>query len=103
MPAVERFVVKSYGERPILKGNGFDGIPVGDTREEAQRFVDWLNSILLGASRDSFAEQFAIREGAMVFYEDSYFDARPAEDSRATRKAFCAGFGRGWDAAKEKR
>jgi len=41
----EPFVVRHYSadERPIIKGNGFDGLCVGDDRDEAQQFVDWIN------------------------------------------------------------
>lgn len=44
----ELFVVKHYAgdERPILKGNGFDGLEIGAEREEAQAFVDWINTLL---------------------------------------------------------
>lgn len=47
--ATEPFVVKHYvGEdRPSIKGNGFDGLQVGEEREDAQEFVDWINARLL--------------------------------------------------------
>lgn len=47
-PPIEPFVVKHYSsdERPTLKGNGFDGFELGETREEAQHFVDWVNERL---------------------------------------------------------
>jgi hypothetical protein len=42
----EPFVIKHYSgdERPILKGNGFDGLGIGDDREEAELFVTWVNA-----------------------------------------------------------
>jgi hypothetical protein len=42
------FVVRHYtaDERPIIKGNGFDGLEIGTDREEAQEFVDWINERL---------------------------------------------------------
>jgi len=45
---VEPFVVKQYSgdERPSIKGNGFDGLCVGETREEAEEFVAWVNARL---------------------------------------------------------
>jgi hypothetical protein len=51
---LEPFVVKHYAEteRPIIKGNGFDGLQVGEDREEVQQFVDWLNARLLPRQRD---------------------------------------------------
>lgn len=44
----EPFLVKHYtgDERPMLKGNGFDGLEIGETREEAQAFADWVNALL---------------------------------------------------------
>jgi hypothetical protein len=49
---VELFVVKHYAsdERPTIKGNGFDGLEVGEDRESAQEFVDWINA-RLGVNR----------------------------------------------------
>jgi hypothetical protein len=42
---VQQFVVKHYTseERPTIKGNGFDGLEVGEDREDAEEFVGWLN------------------------------------------------------------
>jgi hypothetical protein len=49
-PPTEKFVVKHYvsavDELPCLKGNGFDGLTLGETREEAEEFVAWLNLLL---------------------------------------------------------
>lgn len=41
----EAFVVKHYNEdeRPIIKGNGFDGLEIGYDRQEAEEFVQWVN------------------------------------------------------------
>ena len=48
MNANEQFIVKHYSEdeRPTLKGHGFDGLVIGDDRQEAQDFVDYLNTML---------------------------------------------------------
>lgn len=45
---LEKFFVKHYSEdeRPTIKGNGFDGLVIGDDREEAQDFVDFINKII---------------------------------------------------------
>ncbi len=45
---VEPFCVKFYSEDPFpsLKGNGFDGLQIGKTREEAEEFVKWINEKL---------------------------------------------------------
>jgi O-acetyl-ADP-ribose deacetylase (regulator of RNase III) len=42
---IEPFVVRHYtgDEHPTIKGNGFDGLVVGDDRVEAEAFVNWLN------------------------------------------------------------
>jgi hypothetical protein len=52
LPGVELFVVKHYSgdERPTLKGNGFDGLEIGESREEAEEFVAWLNERLAKAA-----------------------------------------------------
>jgi hypothetical protein len=49
---VEPFVVKHYAsdERPSIKGNGFDGLEVGEDRQDAEDFVKWLNE-RLGVNR----------------------------------------------------
>jgi hypothetical protein len=45
---IPMFVVKHYAseERPMIKGNGFDGLEIGDDREEAEVFVAWVNNKL---------------------------------------------------------
>lgn len=45
---VEGFVVRHYiyDEGPTIKGNGFDGLRVGDDRDEAEEFVRWVNAAL---------------------------------------------------------
>lgn len=43
---IEPFVARYYdGDTgPSIKGNGFDGLRVGDTREDTEEFVAWLNA-----------------------------------------------------------
>ena len=43
----DKFIIKQYSkdERPILKGNGFDGLEIGEDRLEAQEFIDFINQI----------------------------------------------------------
>ena len=43
------FIVKHYSsdERPTIKGNGFDGLEVGEDREEAEHFIAWVNARLV--------------------------------------------------------
>lgn len=45
---MEKFIVKHYAGQahPIVKGNGFDGIVLGESKEEAQDFVDFINKQL---------------------------------------------------------
>jgi hypothetical protein len=42
------FVVRHYAEdeRPMIKGNGFDGLEIGEDREEAEAFISWINARL---------------------------------------------------------
>ena len=44
----EHFIVKHYTaeEGPVIKGNGFDGLRIGEDREEAEDFVKWVNARL---------------------------------------------------------
>ena len=46
--AINPFYVKQYnpGDRPTVKGNGFDGIEVGETREEAEEFIIFVNHLV---------------------------------------------------------
>jgi hypothetical protein len=39
------FVVRHYtnDERPSIKGNGFDGLEIGEDRQEAEEFIAWIN------------------------------------------------------------
>lgn len=45
---MDKFIIKQYSkeERPILKGNGFDGLEIGEDREEAQEFIDFINKAI---------------------------------------------------------
>lgn len=45
---MQRFIVKQYDklEPPTLKGNGFDGLPVGDNRTEAEEFIAFVNHLI---------------------------------------------------------
>lgn len=44
---MEDFIVKHYtdDDRPTIKGNGFDGLEIGEDREEAEEFVNFINGI----------------------------------------------------------
>ena len=45
---MEEFIVKHYvnDKNPSIKGNGFDGLLIGECREEAQEFVDFINRLM---------------------------------------------------------
>ena len=45
---MEHFTVKHYTDapHPTIKGNGFGGLVVGEYRDEAQRFVDFVNGLM---------------------------------------------------------
>jgi hypothetical protein len=47
-PALEPFVVRHYTEdsNPTIKGNGFDGLVLGEDLTEAEEFVNWVNTAL---------------------------------------------------------
>lgn len=55
MPNIERFVVKFYtgDSSPTIKGNGFDGLRVGETREEAEEFITFINALIESARKDA--------------------------------------------------
>jgi hypothetical protein len=42
---VHPFVVRHYtnDERLSIKGNGFDGLEIGEDRQEAEEFIAWIN------------------------------------------------------------
>lgn len=44
----EPFVVKHYvgNAHPSIKGNGFDGLVVGEEREEAEEFITAVNALI---------------------------------------------------------
>ena len=45
---VEAFVVREYigDDGPSIKGNGFDGLRIGEDRYEAEEFIRWINARL---------------------------------------------------------
>jgi hypothetical protein len=44
---IENFIVKHYhGQSPTIKGNSFDGLEIGEDREEAEEFISFVNSII---------------------------------------------------------
>jgi hypothetical protein len=55
---MEPFVVRHYTgeERPTIKGNGFDGLEIGEDREEAERFVAFVNAIRKQALEEAARE-----------------------------------------------
>lgn len=54
---MEHFVVKFYtgDEGPTIKGNGMDGLRVGETREDAEEFAAWVNALIDDCERKSEA------------------------------------------------
>jgi len=45
---IEKFSIKHYSEtdRPIVKGNGFDGLEIGLDRYEAEQFINFINKLI---------------------------------------------------------
>ena len=50
---MEHFVIKHYHEdpHPTIKGNGFDGLVIGNYRDEAEEFVTWVNAVIDRAAK----------------------------------------------------
>ena len=47
---IDKFIIKQYeNERPIIKGNGFDGLEIGYNREEAEEFINFINTLVAKA------------------------------------------------------
>ena len=66
---MEHFTVKHYigDDRPTLKGNGFDGLEVGRTREDAQDFVTFLNAAIDAAGKGSMRCTFEAPDMSRAF------------------------------------
>ena len=45
---IDNFIVKHYreDEHPTIKGNGFDGLIVGEDMEEAEEFIAFVNKLI---------------------------------------------------------
>lgn len=45
---MDRFVVRHYcaEDRPTIKGNGFDGLEIGEDRKEAKEFIQFVNILI---------------------------------------------------------
>lgn len=44
---LDKFIIKQYeNEKPIIKGNGFDGLEIGDDRQEAEEFISFVNFLI---------------------------------------------------------
>ena len=72
---VEAFVVREYigDDGPSIKGNGFDGLRIGEDRYEAEEFIRWINARL--------AQQPTAVDGA-----------RPVEVTDSMVKAACGAY-----------
>lgn len=67
---MERFIVKHYteDERPSIKGFGFDGLSIGDDREEAEEFISFINSVL-----DKLEKLKTIAQRTHYYCEDCWY------------------------------
>lgn len=44
---LDNFTIKQYeNEKPIIKGNGFDGLEIGDNRQDAEEFISFVNFLI---------------------------------------------------------
>jgi len=63
---MEKFIIKHYANdpHPTLKGNGFDGLVIGDYREEAEDFVTFINKLIenQNSSTNSSSQEDNIEE-----------------------------------------
>ena len=52
---MEKLTIKHYSsdERPIVKGHGFDGLEIGEDREEAEKFIDFINKLISQLDRQN--------------------------------------------------
>jgi hypothetical protein len=95
-PVAYPFVVRHYiGEkRPSIKGHGFDGLEVGTDREEAERFVAWVNAHIIAppaAKWDKPAASFN------AWWDSYHIDpANPFAEGSAAYWAWA-----GWKAAQQ--
>lgn len=91
----EPFVVKHYisDERASIKGNGFDGLSVGEDREEAEHFISFVNNALreLQEARKDAARYRKWREYAMGDMDNYNFKLSKAWGEAETTEQ--------WDAA----
>lgn len=51
---MEEFIVKHYADdpHPTIKGNGFDGLVVGDYRDETEKFIKFINGLIHHSGED---------------------------------------------------
>ena len=85
------FFVKHYcsEERPVIKGCGFDGLEIGETREEAEEFVAYINKFLGQPKQDErkeFEEWIRVEHGKGVLSEYELNIAWAAWQARGERK-----------------
>jgi hypothetical protein len=80
-PSPEPFVVRHYSadERPSIKGNGFDGLEIGEDREEAEEFISWVNARLAATPPAATREAAPLpQQGAEIGDEELIKMARAA-------------------------
>ncbi|SEB24732.1 hypothetical protein SAMN05192564_1152 [Paraburkholderia sartisoli] len=84
---MEPFVVRHYtGEdRPTIKGNGFDGLQVGEDRDEAERFVAFVNAIREQALEEAAQAVDKMAKSAVRYEERDVFEVA-AEAIRALKR-----------------
>ena len=58
------FIVKHYSsdDHPSIKGNGFDGLEVGEDRQEAEEFINWIYARLFPGTRRPAIEPVSQQE-----------------------------------------
>ena len=64
---LEKFEVKHYTDspHPCIKGNGFDGLTIGDYRDQAEEFVLFMNKLIeekLDSSSYYFSSEYELEK-----------------------------------------
>lgn len=82
---MEPFIVKHYSsdERPIIKGNDFDGLEIGGCREDAEEFIRFVNELIetlsnpVGQVVETYAGHGSVWDGSKSVYPAALTDSLP--------------------------
>jgi hypothetical protein len=88
---VHPFVVRHYtnDERPSIKGNGFDGLEIGEDRQEAEEFIAWINKRICRTPPPRSTTMTNLSPAARAVL-DAFLAEWPDEALEQDRKCFAA-------------